>query len=174
MNKNNIHPMPEFFDKYITIVNENDLLIGLENSLKHLETYEISILKNIKNKVYETNKWTVKDILQHIIDTERIMAYRALRIARNDKTILPGYDEVLFAKNTNTSKRTIDDLFYELILIRKSTILLFKSLKPNSVQYNGTCNGQQISALALGFVIIGHQQHHFNTIKEKYEVLISK
>lgn len=166
--------MPEFFDKYITIVNENDLLIGLENSLKYLETYEISILKNIKNKVYETNKWTVKDILQHIIDTERIMAYRALRIARNDKTILPGYDEVLFAKNTNTSKRTIDDLFYELILIRKSTILLFKSLNPNSVQYNGTCNGQQISALALGFVIIGHQQHHFNTIKEKYEVLISK
>lgn len=166
--------MPEFFDKYITIVNENDLLIGLENSLKHLETYDLSILKNIKNKVHETNKWTVKDILQHIIDTERIMAYRALRIARNDKTILPGYDEVLFAKNTNTTKRTIDDLFYELILIRKSTILLFKSLKPNSVLFNGTCNGQQISALALGFVIIGHQQHHFKTIKEKYEILITK
>ena len=164
--------MPKFFDRYIIQVSENDLLLALNNSLKSIQNIDIQKLESIGDKVYELNKWTVKDILQHIIDTERIMAYRALRFARNDKTILPGYDENLFANNVNTSKRTISDLIEELSIVRQSTILLVKNIDTENILYLGTCFEQQISALALGFVIVGHQHHHLNVIKEKYEVLI--
>lgn len=164
--------MPQFFDRYIHQVQEDNLMEGLENSLHILKTLNLEELKAIGDKVYETGKWKVKDILQHIIDTERIMSYRALRIARNDQTVLPGYDEELFGRNTFAFNRTIESLIEELIAVRIASILLFKSLEAKTLHYVGTCFNQQISPLALGFVIVGHQLHHLKVIREKYISLV--
>ena len=172
MTKSEINPMPQFFDRYINQVEEESLMEGLENSLQILKQVDIEKLKSIGNKVYAEGKWTVKDIIQHIIDNERIMAYRALRISRNDKTELPGYDEELFGKNTNANSRTLENLIEELIKVRVSTLFLFKSFDSKMILNQSICYGQTISALALGFVIVGHQKHHLKVIKEKYESLI--
>jgi len=172
MTKSEINPMPQFFDRYINQVEEESLMEGLENALQILKQIDIEKLKSIGDKVYAKGKWTVKDIIQHIIDNERIMAYRALRFSRNDKTELPGYDEELFGKNTTANSRTIENLIEELITVRVSTLFLFKSFDSKMILNQSICYGQTISALALGFVIVGHQKHHLNVIKEKYESLI--
>lgn len=172
MTKSEINPMPQFFDRYINQVEEESLMEGLENSLQILNQIDVEKLKAIGNKVYAEGKWTVNDIIQHIIDNERIMAYRALRFSRNDKTELPGYDEELFGRHTTANSRTIENLIEELITVRASTLFLFKSFDSKMILNQSICFGQTISALALGFVIVGHQKHHLNVIKEKYESLI--
>jgi hypothetical protein len=171
MKKSDIHPMPMFFDRYIHQVTENDLMEALLNSQKAIDTINIEKLKSIGNKTYQEGKWTINDIFQHIIDNERIQSYRALRFARKDTTVLPGYDEGLFADNTNAKNRKLEDIIEELRVLRISTIQLYKSMNEESVLNSGICFSQNISPLALGFVIVGHQQHHLNVIKEKYETL---
>src|SRR5690348_17027724 len=98
MKRSDINPMPEFFDRYILLTEDEDIINSLENNLSVLEDLNIEELFRLGDKVYSKDKWTVKDIFQHMIDNERIQSYRALRIARNDKTIMPGYDENLLAK----------------------------------------------------------------------------
>ena len=168
MKKSDINPMPEFFDRYINLAEDEELISSLERNLKVLETINIDSLKSIGDKVYEADKWTIKDIFQHLIDNERIQSYRALRIARNDKTILPGYDENLLAMNTNTKNQSLEILLEEFKLIRKSSILLFKSFTDEMLLRKGICYKVDISALALGFQLSGHQIHHLNIIKERY------
>ena len=172
MKKSEIVSMPMFFDRYINQVEENDLFTAFYDSQKAIETIDIHTLKKIGNKTYQSGKWTLHDIFQHVIDNERIQSYRALRFARKDPAILPGYDEQLFGKNANASKREIEDILEELITLRTSTIQLFKSFDEEAYQNTGICFNQNVSVLALGFVIIGHQKHHLNVIKEKYQPLI--
>lgn len=171
MKKSDINPMPEFFDRYINLAEEEALISSLERNLKVLETLDINSLKSIGDKVYEPDKWTIKDIFQHLIDNERIQSYRALRIARKDTTILPGYDENLLASNTNTKNQSLEDLLNEFILVRKSSILLFKSFTNEMLLRKGFCFKVEISALALGFQLSGHQIHHLKVINDKYKRL---
>lgn len=160
--------MPQFFDRYINLVEDIDITEALQlYAINHLNV-EKDILHELGDKRYAEDKWTVKDILQHIIDNERIQAYRALRFARNDKSILPGYDEKLFATTANTANRTVDNLLEEFKTVRASNIYLFKSFSNEMLLRDGICFNTTISVLGLGFVIVGHQIHHFNIIKEKY------
>lgn len=171
MKKSDIHPMPKFFDRYIHQVEENDLMEALLNSQKEIDSIDIEKLKVIGNKTYQEGKWTINDIFQHIIDNERIQSYRALRFARKDPTVLPGYDEQLLAEQADAVSRKLEDIIDELRVLRISTIQLYKSMNVESVLNSGICFSQSISPLALGFVIVGHQLHHLNVIKEKYESL---
>ena len=132
-----------------------------------METYT-----KIGDKRYQPDKWTVKDVFQHIIDNERIQSYRALRFARKDTTELPGYDEKIFGDNAKTSNRTFTDLLDELKTLRVSVIQLFRSFDKTDMGNSGICFGQRISVTALGFVIIGHQIHHLRIIDERYKPLI--
>ncbi|WP_028978556.1 DinB family protein [Sporocytophaga myxococcoides] len=168
MNKSEINPMPDFFDRYIDLVEEPDLLTAMKLSIQNLKTLDVSFLKNIGDRVYAPGKWTIKQIIQHIIDNERIQSYRALRFSRKDETVLPGYDEALLASNADTTNRTIEDMLEELIVVRQSSILLFKSFSEDMYLSKGICFNREISALGLGFVIVGHEAHHFNVIKERY------
>lgn len=170
--KTDINPMPQFFDQYINQVPEENIFTALEASKKVLDELDIENLKEIGKKTYAPNKWTVHEIFQHIIDNERIQAYRALRIARKDETVLPGYDENVLAAHSFADDRHLDDIIEELKMVRTSNIALFKSINPVLLTHNGICFKQKISALALGFVIVGHQIHHLQVIKEKYEPLI--
>jgi hypothetical protein len=172
MKKSDIQEMPPFFDRYIHQVEEQDLFESFQKSLQVLENINIGKLQGIGHKVYAPGKWTVHDILQHIIDNERIQTYRALRFARKDSTELPGYEENDFAANAMASYRNIEDIMDELRVLRTSTIQLFRSFSPSAMQSSGICFHIKISVLALGFMIVGHQVHHLKVIREKYEPLI--
>jgi len=172
MNKSNINPMPQFFDRYINLVEDLDLFEAFEKYSPENVYSDVQKLIDLEDKVYAPGKWTVKDTLQHVIDNERIMAYRALRFSRNDKTNLPGYDEEILAAYTVASKRSVTDLIEEFSLVRQTSLLLFKNMNEDMILYTGTANHTQITPLALGYVIIGHPVHHMNIIRERYYPLL--
>ena len=117
---------------------------------------------------YAEGKWTIKEIIQHVIDTERIFSYRALRISRNDITALPGFDENDYALNTNANDRHLQSLLTELSIVRQSTLALFKSFSEEQIKRIGIASNHEISVRAIGFIIIGHQKHHQKVYKERY------
>ncbi|HVG13464.1 MAG TPA: DinB family protein [Chitinophagaceae bacterium] len=172
MKRSEVYPMPPFFDRYINIVDDIDIITGLEDTNRIEDLVDKQMLLDLGDSVYAPGKWTIKDILQHIIDNERIQAYRALRFARNDKSILPGYDENLFADNTHLAHATVESLLEEFTVTRQSNIRLFKNFSPQMLQRTGICFNVTVPVLALGFVLIGHQLHHINIIKERYLPLL--
>jgi hypothetical protein len=117
---------------------------------------------------YAEGKWTIKEIIQHIIDTERIFAYRALRISRNDQTPLPGFDENDFANNTAAQTRGLQDLLTEFSAVRHSNLLLFKSFSDEQLLQVGIASEHSISVRAIGFILIGHQKYHQKVFEERY------
>jgi hypothetical protein len=166
--------MPAFFDRYINLTEDIDIVEALEKYHTVESLLDKKNLEKLGKKVYAEGKWTIKEIVQHMIDNERVQAYRALRIARNDKTPLPGYDENLFAANVQLSKRDLDGLLEEFAIVRRSNIMLFENFNDEVQQRTGLCNNVPISVLALGFVLTGHQIHHANIIRERYFPLIEK
>jgi hypothetical protein len=168
MRRSDIHLMPEYFDRYINLVENIPVIEALEKYSQLTSEDNIELFKKIGDKVYAPGKWTIKSIIQHIIDAERIMSYRALCFARRDSTNLPGFDEDHFAMHTNADSRPLNNLLEEFTIVRKSSIALFKSFDDNMLQQTGTANNRSISVLALGFVISGHQLHHLNVISERY------
>lgn len=172
MKRSDINPTPEYFDRYITLVADIEIIESFNNSILQLNAIDRNRYTQLDGMRYAPGKWTVKDILQHMIDTERIFAYRALRFARNDSTELPGYDENSFAIHTTANERSISSLFDEMVIVRKSTIILFESFSDSQLLRVGTCYNTKLSVLAIGFVITGHQLHHLRTIEERYIPLI--
>lgn len=117
---------------------------------------------------YEPGKWTMKDILAHIIDDERVFCYRALRFARNDKTELPGVDQDIDAEFACANDRDISELLDEYNKVRDSSIALFKSFSEEMIERTGKASGFNVSVSALGYLIAGHELHHLKIIKERY------
>lgn len=174
MKKSAIQPMPAHFDVYINQVADVDLKIALEKSMQQLNDLDLSLLKALGNSVYAPGKWTVPQIMQHIIDCERVFAYRALRLSRNDKTPLAGFDQDLFMENVNPAHRELQDLLGELKAVKQSTMLLYESFNDEMLLRAGLCSNIEMTALSLGFTIAGHQQHHLKIIEERYLPLLSK
>jgi hypothetical protein len=172
MKKSDIHPMPPFFDRYIHLVEDIDIFEAFSQYAPDKIYGDTQKLSDLGDLVYAPGKWTVKDILQHAIDNERIMSYRALCFSRNDQTTLPGYDEQIYGANTIASQRSIDDLMAEFALVRAATIALFRNMSPTMVQREGIAFQTRISPLALGFVILGHPLHHMHVIRERYYPLL--
>ena len=117
---------------------------------------------------YDNGKWTIKELVQHIIDAERVLSYRALRFSRNDPSDLQGFDEDWYVGNSNGNDRNFEDILEEFTYLRKATTSLFNSFTSEMMPMLGTSNGSIMSVRALGFIIAGHQMHHLNIIKEKY------
>ncbi|HET6243977.1 MAG: DinB family protein [Bacteroidetes bacterium] len=174
MKKSQITVIPEYFNYYLSLIQDVDLNISLENHLTEINEIDIKEFEALKDIVYAANKWTVKDILQHIIDTERIMTFRALLFARGDKNTLAGFDENSFAVNTTVQNRSVMGLINEFVQVRKSTLLLFENFNDKMLNATGMANGKEISVLAIGFIICAHQKHHLNVIKERYLPLLMK
>ena len=164
-----IEEYSKFNATYINAVDQSiDLIKGLENGLKQIEFLIPTLPIEKLEYRYAFDKWTIKDIIQHIIDAERIFSYRALRISRNDQTPLAGFEENDYVVNTNANARTIEDLFNEIKLVRQSTLILFKSFSKEQLKRLGVASNHPISVRAIGFIILGHQQHHFKIIAERY------
>lgn len=173
MTKSEIPVMPKFFDRYINLADNIFLFDALTQGATFESLIPAKTLEALGDLRYAPDKWTVKDIIQHVIDTERIMGYRALRFARNDQTALPGYDEELFGRYANATRRTIADLYAEYAVVRQSSIALFSSFDEEMLLRSGVCFKQTISVLALGFVLVGHATHHANIIRERYLPLLA-
>ena len=122
------------------------------------------------NFAYGPDKWTIKQMLQHVIDTERIFAYRALAIARQEPAALLGFDENEYAKNGTAANRNWKDMLIEWRVVRQSTNLLFASFTEEQMKAMGTASGQPISVNAIGFIIFGHALHHLHVLKERYDI----
>lgn len=163
------HPdtYPAYYQTYIGAVPENDLLEALQNNKKALDPLVLELMTK-GNYRYAEGKWTVKEVLMHLVDTERIFAYRALTFARADNNALPGFDENEYAKHYNADKRTLQHIYGEFKAVRDATALLFQSFDEEMLQRSGTANGKAISVTALGYAIAGHANHHFNVLKERY------
>jgi hypothetical protein len=173
MNVNQLPYQPEFFDRYIKgIPPELDLLDGLA-SFSPSRIFDLNRMEELGDEVYAPGKWTGKEILQHCIDTERIMAYRALCFSRKEKVSLPGFDENAYAANSAAHKRSYLSLMDEFECVRKSTVYLFRSFSEETLLEEGLANGKNILVGALGFVIIGHALHHQRIIEERYYPLLS-
>jgi uncharacterized damage-inducible protein DinB len=159
---------PEYFEKYITQVVTENLIEELEISVHRFIKFVQNIPMDKFDYRYAERKWTIKEIIQHITDTERIFAYRALRFSRNDKTALPGFEENDYVDNTNANKRSLQDLLTEMAVVRQATLSLFKSFSEEQLIRIGTASNKQISTRAIGFIIIGHQNHHQKIFEERY------
>jgi uncharacterized damage-inducible protein DinB len=158
----------EFFATYIKALDDVHLVEELEISLHDFIKFVQNIPMDKFDYRYAEGKWTIKDIIQHIIDTERIFGYRALRISRNDKTPLPGFDENEYVENTNANNRGLQELLTEFSALRHSNLLLFKSFSEEQLTRMGIVSNRPISVRAIGFLMIGHQKHHQNVFQERY------
>ena len=156
------------FGTYIKQAGDGILIEELEISLHEFIRFVQNIPMDKFDYRYAPGKWTIKDIIQHVMDTERIFAYRALRFSRNDKMPLPSFEEDDYANNTNSNSRSIQDLLTEFSALRHSTLLFYKSLSEEQLKRIGMASGNQISVRALGFVLIGHQKHHQKVFEERY------
>jgi len=165
LNENEYAP---FYKNYIKVLGDVNLFEVLDSSLE--ET--LKTLQNLPEEKllfrYDNGKWTIKELVQHIIDSERVLSYRALRFSRNDPSDLQGFDEDWYVGNSNGNERNFEDILEEFTYLRKANISLFNSFSSEMMPMLGTANGSIMSVRALGFIIAGHQMHHLKIIKEKY------
>ncbi len=158
----------EYFGRYIDLVKSENLFAELEESLVQIDSFWSSLSEEKSNFRYSEGKWSIKELLQHIMDTERIFNYRALSIARGEKTALLGYDHDEYAMSSKADSRNWNDMLEEYKIIRKSTLLLFKGFDNDQLDLIGTANGLPLSARAVGFICVGHEMHHLSVVKERY------
>lgn len=153
---------------YIKRVPDGDLLEILGNNIESTINFLNSLPEEKLNFRYAEGKWTPKQIIQHLIDSERIMTYRMLTFARNDKTELPGFEENDYAVESNADERTLEELTTEFKTVRNSSISLIRSFNDELLRRSGIANKGRITVSALVFVIAGHELHHMSVIKERY------
>ncbi len=170
MNSNElkIDEYASFYAPYIAALDNVDLIEELEISVHRLIHFVQEIPMDKFDYRYAEGKWTIKDILQHLIDAERIFSYRALRFARQDKTALSSFDEDHYAMVAQGNNRSIQELLTELGVVRQATLSLFKTFSDEILMQKGVASENEMSVRAIGFVIIGHQNHHQRIFKERY------
>lgn len=159
----------EYYARYIDkLSNQTDLRGGFEDGKKNVIKFFNSIPKEKLTYRYAPNKWSIKEIFQHLIDTERIFMYRCFRIARRDSTALAGYDQNIYIKPSLADKKSIQALLDEFTMNRNNSIALLNSLTDEDLAVIGNSNGGSMSARAAAFTIIGHDIWHMDVIKNNY------
>ena len=159
---------PNYCHYFFDLDETNDLLNELEKSYKLTkEVFKLITFEN-ENYSYQTNKWTIKEVLRHIIDCERVYTYRAFRFSRFDNTELSGFDENEYIEKIKQAEQSLAELIDEYENVRKSTINLFKTMTNEMLDFKGKANKVSFSPRTLGFMTIGHNIHHVNFIKTKY------
>lgn len=171
MKRSDINPMPQYWERYINLVPDVELPQAFADSISQLGDLDRAALARIGDKSYLPGKWTVKDIIQHLSDSERILCYRALLFARRNGTIPDGVEQDLFVQYAGANRRTIDDLIDELFSVRGATKALYDTFDGDMLKARGISWQYEVSVLDLGFTIIGHQIHHLNVIAERYSGL---
>ncbi|WNS76299.1 DinB family protein [Bacillus sp. DTU_2020_1000418_1_SI_GHA_SEK_038] len=163
-----INEYPAYYSAYVNLVPDGEMIVLLNEQLKAT----VNAIKGVTEKQaqfqYDSNKWTVKEVIGHLADTERIMAYRILCIARGETSPLPGFDDNLYVQNGSFNQLSMEDLLKNFSIVRQSTIVLLKSLDPDAWLRKGNANGSEITVRAVASIIAGHELHHRNILQERY------
>ncbi|THH41043.1 DinB family protein [Neolewinella litorea] len=160
---------PSFYAGYVGLVPPTiSLRSAFDDSAAGLTEYLNEIAEDRENYAYAPGKWTIKECLQHLIDTERVFSYRALRLGRHDATPLPGFEQDDYAAQADVSGRDFKRMIAEFELVRKSTMALFSGLGADDLSFRGTVNGGPMSCRAIGFITCGHTYHHLNLYRDRY------
>jgi uncharacterized damage-inducible protein DinB len=158
-----------FYQRYLNLVpDDGNLLIHLEDIFSDTEELITSLSEEQMKFRYAPGKWTIKDMLVHLSDSERIFVYRALRFSRGDETPLPGFEESEYAKYAGANERDKEDIMREYSLVRESSIAFIESLSDEALNRKGLANGYPVSVRLLTNLIYGHHKHHLNILRERY------
>lgn len=158
----------EYYGKYIQLVPDGDVISLLREQLMDTVALLRGVSAERADYAYAPGKWTIKEVVGHMADTERIMAYRALRFARNDTTDLAGFDENTYVANGNFGRRSLGELLEEFQVVRASTIHFAKHLDADTLMRRGNANGHPVTVRALIYIIAGHERHHAALLRERY------
>lgn len=165
-------PSPEtyfpYFKRYVDQVPEEDLATAFSNQLPLIKDFLNAITEERSTYAYAPGKWTLKELLQHMIDTERIFNYRALAIARKETASLPGFDENSYADNSNANSRPWQTLVDEFLVVRRSTQFLYDSFTEEALVSSGIASNNPVTVISLGFTTLGHFYHHKKVMEERY------
>jgi len=159
---------PPYTEAYVSLVPDGEIVATLSKQLEETLALINSIPEARGTFRYAEGKWSIKEVLGHVIDGERVLAYRALRFARGDKTPLSGYEQDDFVKGASFDKRTLSDLANEYEYVRRATIALFASLDESAWSLRGTANGNEMSVRGLAFITAGHERHHIEILQARY------
>lgn len=161
---------PDFYQGYVALVREDNPIDALTEAALLRKDLLSEWPDDIREFRYAPGKWTVKDLMLHLVDSERIFVYRALRFSRRDQTDLPGFDHNTYVDEAFANSRTFKSLYKEMRQQRKATVQFFKGLNTEQLQCHGTANGLAVSVEQLAYIIAGHERHHLNVLREKYLV----
>jgi len=159
-----------YYSSYIDILGTTPLEEALHEGLSDLSKVVAVLSEDKLTYAYAADKWTIAEVLVHVIDAERVFQYRALRFARNDKADLVGFEQDEYVPESRANQRTKAEIFSEFEAVRASTISLFKSFDVEQMARVGVANASPMSVRALGFVICGHLAHHLRVLRERYGV----
>ncbi len=159
---------PSFYHRYVEEAGGADMLEAMRLAQRTMHELLAQVPSAMEGHRYAPGKWSIKEVVQHVNDAERVFAYRALRFARNDATPLPGFEENEYAPASQADRRSLQDLWDEHHTIHRSTVQLFGSLTAAMLERKGTAGGNLISVQSLGWAIAGHAEHHWNIITERY------
>lgn len=158
----------EYYDKYIQLVSNGSLLEQYKTVFEETKKMILSLPEEKLNYRYAEGKWSIKEVMMHLADGERVFAYRALRFARKDPTPLAGFDENIYVPESKAAGRKIEDIMREFTAVRSSSIELFSSFDDEILKRKGPANNKEISVRALAYIILGHEMHHVSVVKERY------
>ncbi len=164
----NLDTIPSFYKGYIKLVEQADPLQALRISGYRALEIVHTIPEAKADFRYAEGKWSIREVLCHMMDAERIFAYRALTFARNDKTPLPGFDENAYAAHLNATSRSLRHIGDQMQHLRTTSVDLFDSFSEEMLKRKGTANNNELSVVALGFIIAGHEMHHCKILQERY------
>ncbi len=170
MNRPEKNEYAAFYESYVSLVEETDIVSALEKNLDELQSLFADVSEEKGSYAYAKGKWSIREVLGHLIDGERVFSYRALRISRDDQTPLAGFEQNSYVTNSNFNRAKLADLIEEFSLLRSSNILFFKNLSDEAWFRIGTASEATISVRALAYIIVGHVRHHANILRERYLV----
>jgi hypothetical protein len=157
-----------YYAPYIQLIPDIDLISALKEAERKIMEVTHGISEQQANHRYEAGKWSIKEVISHLNDAERVFTYRALRFSRNDKTELSGFDENNWVPESNAQFRKLQDILKEHHIVRQSSLSFFENITEEMSHRKGMANGKEISVRALGFIICGHALHHANILSERY------
>ena len=160
--------VPEYFHKYINLVIDDDLQSAFDKHQKDLVSFLKDIPKRKWTYRYAEGKWSIKEVVQHIIDAERVFCYRALCFSRKDPSPLPAFDENIFAANSKADERSKKELLKELKIVQQSSALLFNSLDEEQLDQPGVASGKSTYVKGVAYILLGHAVHHKKILEDKY------
>ena len=158
----------QFYAGYVAAIGNEDVPALLEGQIPTLRQVCADLSEEQALYRYAPGKWSVKEVIGHLADSERVFAYRALRISRGDRTPLPGFDEKSYVAAGDFDRRGIDELLDDLEVLRTSTLRLFKHVEAERWEWRGVANGKEVSLRALAYIIAGHTQHHTRILASRY------